>query len=84
MLLNHAVTFTQAIVSDVISYAQRMVRLNNPRGTTRGWATTVLNYGHTVSGAQSDTPDTPFFKALGMPESLHRSDEKDRKPTAVC
>lgn len=69
---------TQAIVSDVISYAQRMVRLNNPRGTTRGWATTVLNYGHTVSGAQSDAPDTPFFKALGMPESLHRSDEKDR------
>lgn len=41
---------TQAEVDQIVSYAERMTLLGDPPGTTFGWLTYILHYGHTLSG----------------------------------
>lgn len=41
---------TQAQVDTAISLAERLLLVAQPRGTTVGWLTVLLHYGHTLSG----------------------------------
>lgn len=41
---------SQAEVDQVISYAERLARINMPRSTTLGWLPLYFHYGHSLSG----------------------------------
>jgi hypothetical protein len=56
---------TRASVDEVVSFAERMRLVVTPRGTTVGWLTVLLNYGHTVSGTLASAPTNPLLDALG-------------------
>jgi hypothetical protein len=44
---------TQGTVDAAVSFAERMLLVSQPKGTTVGWSTVTLHYGHTVSGQMS-------------------------------
>ena len=66
-----ATGWTQGDVDEVISLAERLVRINLPSGTTVGWLGALLHYGHTVSGPQvcaEPNPVLSVFESLtGIP-----------------
>ncbi len=43
-------TDTQAKVDQIVSYAERLALLGDPRPQTASWLTYLLHYGHTLSG----------------------------------
>jgi hypothetical protein len=52
-------------VDEAVSFAERLLGVAQPRGTTVGWLGVLLNYGHTVSGelVHGDEPN-PILAAL--------------------
>jgi len=56
---------TQADVDRIVSYAERMALLGDPPGTTVGWLTYTLHYGHTLSGDPTvGTGGNPVLDAI--------------------
>lgn len=57
---------TREDVDAAVSYAERLRLVALPEGTTIGWLTILLHYGHTVSGEQpASAVDDPVLAALG-------------------
>jgi Ferritin-like len=73
-----ATAWTQGDVDEVISLAERLVRINLPSGTTVGWLGALLHYGHTVSGPQVCAEPNPvlsvFESQTGIPLALRDGD----------
>ena len=61
----------QQSVDAATSLAERLLLTAQPRGTTVGWLTVLLHYGHTVSGAmKTASGDNPILAALGGATAL--------------
>jgi hypothetical protein len=56
---------TQAGVDRIVSCAERMALLGDPRPTTAAWLTCILHYGHTLSGNLTvGRGDNPVLDAI--------------------
>lgn len=70
-LANVGGEWTRDEVDVAVSLAERCIRVARPRGTTVGWLTALLHYGHTVSGAVVTAPGPELLellsKATGVP-----------------
>lgn len=63
--------WNQQSVDEVVSLAERLLLTARPKGTTVGWLTALLHYGHTVSGEMAVGSDgNPILEALGAATSL--------------
>ncbi len=49
--------YNQNFVDQIISYAERLYLVSMPKGTSIGWLTVLLNYGHSVSGVVDSNED---------------------------
>jgi len=77
----------QAWVDETASFAERLSLINMPRGTTVGWLTVLLNYGHSVSGSLvlNETNNTIFEfieKKLGIRLSGQPAETDRSKPNS--
>ena len=62
--------YSQKDVDVAVSFAERMLRISVPRGTTVGWLRILLNYGHTLSGRFSGKSNNTIFEAIEKSTNL--------------
>jgi hypothetical protein len=60
----------QDIVDQIVSLAERLFLVAQPRGTTGAWLRVLLHYGHTVSGNIDVGADTSVLEGLSKPLGL--------------
>jgi len=71
-------SLTQEDIDKIISLAERMRLVSIPRSTTIGWLTTLLHYGHTVSGKLGEVADgdkNPIFTKIQGETDLQLSQD---------
>jgi hypothetical protein len=65
LIQNHTGKFDQETIDKIISFAERTNLITSPRGTTVGWLTVMLNYGHSLSGnLKSNEEDNILYKFI--------------------
>ncbi len=82
----------QAFIDKIVSFAERLYLVNLPKGTSIGWLRAFLNYGHSVSGVQTNGNSAilqALSKATGVelslqPELADRSTTNSRWLTSYC
>lgn len=57
-------TVDQGEVDQIVSLAERLLLVAQPRGTTVAWLRFLLHYGHTVSGTMSQSTENPVLDAV--------------------
>lgn len=63
--VNTATVDDQATVDKIVSFAERMRLVSQPRSTTVNWLPALLHYGHTLSGDMQPTAsNNPIFATL--------------------
>ena len=80
---------TRDAVDAIISIAERLRLVASPRGTTIGWLTALLHYGHTLSGPMTaiDPAEIPLLRQLvertGLPIDVERKAARETRRTVA-
>ena len=72
---------SQACIDKIVSFAERMLLVSTPRGTTVAWLAVLLHYGHTLSGKFTEAPGAnPILSAISSRSGLRLdlTKEEDR------